>query len=580
MTVPPDVVVGRPATGSVRAGFEGWADPAAVGAYPGYLTDESRLQGRADLVAFPESEAEVVQLLQEAARADATVTVSAGRTGVVGGAVPPGGWVLSVERLDRVDRFTWDQASGEFRLRVGAGVPLAVLRRAIRSGRFPFAAPPDSVTCALLEEFRAQSTRWVFPPDPTEATAQIGGMAASNASGARTFAFGPTRAWVRGLTVVLADGLVLDLARGEHRRGPGQAWQISRAVGAGAPVDAGPSPILTVPAPTWRIPAIKHAAGYFAAPGGAPTDLLDLFIGSEGTLGVITAVEIALRRVEGLPVEVVAFFPHRRAACRFVHLMRAHRDDPAFVVEALEYLCADSLALLQAHVEPTLRRGSRTACRPAAPSISPNHGVDGSFGVDQTVAVFVGLRLRREVAPGLAAVDRLIAEAGGLVEASLAAVGPVDQARLEHLRHALPETVNRLIASLREVHPGITKLGTDMAVPDEHLEAVMDLYAARLREAGLRHVMFGHIGNNHLHVNIIPRTPAEYDRGRALYLEFAREIVALGGSVSAEHGIGKLKKYLLPAQFDAQTLAAMRGLKRALDPAGRLGPGTLFEASS
>lgn len=539
---------GRSPRGAIRPGFPPEPAPEEVERLAGYLADESRLRGNADLVAFPESEAEVAALVREAGRRGAGVTVSAGRTGVVGGAVPLGGWVLSVERLDRVHGFTWHQQAREFRLRVGAGLPLDRLQRAIRAGRFPFAEPPDLSTRALLEEFRPVSTRWAFPPDPTETTARLGGMVASNASGARTFAFGPTRAHVRGLTVVLADGIVLDLPRGTSMGWTGQGWTLRRPDGS----------TVTIPAPVYGLPPTKHAAGYFTAPGGTgPVDPVDLFIGSEGTLGVITEVEIALRPLDGQEAEVVALFPGVGEACRYVDLMRAHREEPGFAVEALEYMDAASLGLLQGAVLPG--------------------EVSNRLPGGTTVAVFTGLRLKKGVADPLDAVARLIDEAGGSAGDSLAGVGGVDIARLKRIRHALPETINALVARVRERHPGITKLATDMAVPDRHLSEVMALYDADLRAAGLPHYIFGHIGNNHLHVNIVPRDPDDYGRGRDLYAGFARRVVAMAGSVSAEHGIGKLKKYLMPAQFGPDALESMKRLRRALDPDLRLGCGTLFD---
>ena len=537
------MVQGRNPSGRVRPGFRLDIDPALVERFQGYLTDESRMKGSADLVAFPESEAEVAQTLGEASRLGAKVTVSAGRTGVVGGAVPLGGWGLSVEGMNQVSDFSWDQESGEFRLKVGPGLPLDKIQRAIRSAHFPFSQPPDSRTEALLEEFRGQSTRWIFAPDPTETTAQIGGMVASNASGARTFAFGSTRDHVRGLTIVLSDRTVLNLTRSACHNDNGRI-SIQRPDGS----------VIMVPQPSYRIPRTKHAAGYFTAP---KLDPIDLFIGSEGTLGVITEIEIALCRIDGQEAEVIAFFPDFLSGCRYVSAIRSHRESAGFDIESIEYLCADSLALLGKSM--------------------PAHGISNRFPEDGSVAVFTGIRIKEDVAEALSTVGRFISESGGNFDESLAAYGPVDLARIKHARHAIPESINAMVAKIKEVHPKITKLGTDMSVPDEFLTEVMQMYSRYLSEANLRFFIFGHIGNNHLHVNIIPRNPAEYDRGRSIYLDFARNVVGMGGSVSAEHGIGKLKKYLLETQFSGKALDEMKRVKRAMDPSLMLGYGTLFE---
>jgi D-lactate dehydrogenase (cytochrome) len=119
-------------------------------------------------------------------------------------------------------------------------------------------------------------------------------------------------------------------------------------------------------------------------------------------------------------------------------------------------------------------------------------------------------------------------------------------------------------------------LGTDLSVPDAFLRTILARYRADLHRESLEHVIFGHIGDNHVHVNIIPDTLDDYRRGRALYLEWARAVVGLGGSVSAEHGIGKLKTDLLREMYGEKGIAEMRELKSIFDPAGILNPGNLF----
>jgi D-lactate dehydrogenase (cytochrome) len=115
-----------------------------------------------------------------------------------------------------------------------------------------------------------------------------------------------------------------------------------------------------------------------------------------------------------------------------------------------------------------------------------------------------------------------------------------------------------------------------MAVPDQALDCVLAMYREGLEAEGLESVMFGHIGNNHLHVNILPRTLQEYNEGKDLYLEWARQVVALGGTVSAEHGIGKFKVALLREMFGETGIHEMREVKRVFDPGGKLNRGNLF----
>jgi D-lactate dehydrogenase (cytochrome) len=142
----------------------------------------------------------------------------------------------------------------------------------------------------------------------------------------------------------------------------------------------------------------------------------------------------------------------------------------------------------------------------------------------------------------------------------------------------VPETINSILAERKKQYPGIHKLGTDMAVPDEHLKEMWALYKSRCDALGLEWAAFGHIGNNHIHVNIMPRNMDELEKGMQLYAEFAKKTVEFGGAVSAEHGIGKIKSHFLPLMFNPAQIQQMRNVKQALDPQGLLNPNNIFPA--
>ncbi|MBI2441358.1 MAG: FAD-binding oxidoreductase, partial [Lentisphaerae bacterium] len=175
------------------------------------------------------------------------------------------------------------------------------------------------------------------------------------------------------------------------------------------------------------------------------------------------------------------------------------------------------------------------------------------------------------------AVGALLEACGSSADTAWTATTEEETEGLKAFRHALPETINQRIGERAQKFPGLTKLGTDLAVPDEALLKMMAAYRDRLSAAGLEYVMFGHIGDNHVHVNILPRNLDEYAQGKALYLELAQQALAWGGTVSGEHGIGKLKKPFLSLMYGAEGIAAMRAVKRVFDPAGLLNPGTLFD---
>jgi D-lactate dehydrogenase (cytochrome) len=140
----------------------------------------------------------------------------------------------------------------------------------------------------------------------------------------------------------------------------------------------------------------------------------------------------------------------------------------------------------------------------------------------------------------------------------------------------VPGTVNSIIAERKRKFPDLHKLGTDLAVPDEHLHEMWRLYQTECSRLGFEWYAFGHIGNNHIHVNILPRDMAELKAGKELFEQFARRAVELGGTVSAEHGIGKLKQVFFQLMYTQGEIDQMHAVKRALDPTGILNPGVLF----
>jgi D-lactate dehydrogenase (cytochrome) len=294
----------------------------------------------------------------------------------------------------------------------------------------------------------------------------------------------------------------------------------------------------------------KHASGYYVAPG---MDALDLFIGSEGTLGVITEVETALiEKPEGLLCGIV-FFKTEENLLAFVRDARAaslenQRGNAADGIDAraLEYFDYESLQML---------RASYTRVPEAAAG-----------------AVFFEQETREETEESLltewlALLERHHAS----LDDSWFATAEHDQREMREFRHRLPVLVNEWLA-----HHGQRKVSTDMAVPDAEFASMLRFYQDTLRASRLRYVIFGHIGDNHVHVNIMPRDEEEARSARELYLKFVRRAIKVGGTISAEHGIGKLKRDYLSLLYNEKHLREMAALKRAFDPACILGRGNIF----
>ena len=502
-----------------------------------YLRDESNVSAEeVDSIFFPRTAENVSYIMQEAAANGMPVTVSGARTGICAGAVPScGGYLVSLEKMSRI--ISVQEQRGEFVLSAEPGVRLSEITNVLKTGEFG--------TASVSEAFLQAKKRYFYPPDPTETTATIGGTVATNASGARTFYFGPTRTYVCGVEVVLPSGEFLRIRRGEIREKNGR-FHVQKQNGRP----------LVIPAPRYSIPRTKHSAGLFSAPA---MDLIDLFIGSEGILGIITRVDVRLVEEPGMIYGGVAFFSREGDAIRFVQNARCERKRPL----ALEYFDREALLLLH---RARTKQGSTSEIpeiEEFGAAIYFESVVEGHDGANESIQE----DFRRWGA--------IIRDSGGDPSIAWGALTLRDTMRLKSFRHAVPEMINAIIANKKRTNPSIHKVGTDMAVPDVHLEEIMKYYRSVLEKESLSAVIFGHIGNNHLHVNMIPNSDRELARAKELYRIFAQKAVQLGGSVSAEHGIGKLKKPYLHIQYSTQYIEQMRAVKQSIDPDGRMNPGTM-----
>ncbi len=430
------------------------------------ITDASGLPGQSDEVFSPETEAEISELLRQASAKAMPVTPMGALTGVAGGAAPQGGWGVSLSRLRRLEILPG-------RAIVGAGTLLRDVQAAsAASGQF-------------------------YAPDPTENTSTIGGNIAANASGSRSFRYGATREHVLALRVALMDGRVIEIRRGQ-------------------PVDF-PVPAISLPHTT------KHSAGYRLKPG---MDFVDLFIGSEGTLGIVTEAELKLLPAPGELLGGVVFFPSENAAIDAVERWR-----PLTGLRMIEYLDRASLQMME---------------------------------VPQNAALMI--EIEGDADPDMT---------GALEDVSWFAMSNADRERFRQFRHALPERVN---ARIRRT--GFIKISTDYAVPLDKTREMLTIYRATLDpEFRDQYVIFGHIGDAHLHINTFSETNQQFERAKELMTELARAAVSLGGTVGAEHGLGKRKAHLLEIQYSPAEIESMRAVKRRFDPQWLLSRGTLFGES-
>jgi FAD/FMN-containing dehydrogenase len=445
-----------------------------------YLEDESGFTGYGEGLYRPATPQQAAEVLAAAARTGTPVTVAGAGTGVVGGRVPEGGWVLSTERFRRLD-------IGSGRAHVGAGVLLRDLQLAAKtSGQF-------------------------YAPDPTEWGASMGGTIATNASGSRSFLYGSTRRHLLSVTVARMDGTVRTHGRDER-------------------LDFPYSPLA---APLCG----KHTAGYYLRENSG---YLELICGSEGTLAVVLEAEVRLLPQPASLLSGVVFFRSEEAA-----LDAADEWREAPQLRMLEFFDPPSLELLRGPY-PEIPAAARAALL-----------------VEQ---IADGLEQDAEET-WLGRMERFQA-----FDESWFGTTDGERERFRVFRHKLPEVVNERIK-----RNGFQKMGTDAAVPLERNREMMRWYRQVLDEQFPgKAVMYGHIGDAHMHVNVLPETEDDARRGRAFQYESARQAVALGGTVSAEHGLGKKKAHFLALEFTPDEIQAMCDVKRHFDPQWLLGRGNLL----
>jgi D-lactate dehydrogenase (cytochrome) len=480
-----------------------------------FLTDASYVKGgTASRVLFPESAKEVAEIIARASTEKTPVTISGAGTGTVAGRVPFGGVVLATDRLNRIGGVVNSQS--QLTVAAEAGVVLHDLQRAV------------------------EAESLFYPPNPTETSCFIGGTIATNASGSRTFKYGPTRNYVERLKIALATGDIVDIRRGE-------IFAAERHIDL--PLQSGKR--IQAQLPSYSMPHVrKHASGYYVAPG---MDVIDLFIGSEGTLGVILEAELKVLPKPEQILSGVVFFDSQESLLSFVSAVRA---------TSLEKRARAASAAIDARVLEYFDRESLRFLRQKYDSIP-----EQAMG-----AVFFEQELTPETEDFLmAAWLSLLEQHAALADDSWFATTEADQEKLREFRHQLPVLMNEWFSRYNQ-----RKVSTDMAVPDKDFPGILQFHEELLVNSGLRYTIFGHIGDNHVHVNILPRNDEEAAAAWKIYRAFIKRAIEVGGTVSAEHGIGKLKREYLLELYGADHLREMAQLKKAFDPAGILGRGNMF----
>ncbi len=504
--------------------------------YASYLRDESRLCGMAAELAFPSSPEELSEYVRKEYDSGHPVVIQGARTGVSGGAVPaaPDSRVIALEEMAK---------AGDI--------------EETKDGTFIWCEPG----LRLFDLHRiASKAHAMFPPDPSEDTATIGGIIANSATGMNGCRAGRTGDHLQAVRVLLANGSIITLQRGEH---------FLRKDGFSLP--DGRTCTFPEPLPEEsRLSVIPHAG----------EDLVDLFAGSEGAYGILTELRLRLVPEDAALWGIWFFFSSDKEALLCTGLVRQHAASAGIsAVRALDYL--DSGALQAA--EEARAHSSRLEGLPALPE-------------DTNAAVYLELAGGSEEA-----VEEILAEMAELLESegididrSWTASDRDSIGRFRAYRHAVPEQAGLRVDRLRAEDPGLRLAALDLGCPAEAYSGTVTFLHEKLSSLRIQGFLFGHAMDGRIHLMLLPESKEELAAAEAFFRQLtaadpegteAEETGSFVPEVSGtafrllpavENGVGRLRADLFAGTLSPAEHASLRAVKDFFDPKGLLNPGSFL----
>jgi FAD/FMN-containing dehydrogenase len=395
----------------------------------------------------------------------------------------------------------------------------------------------------------ARATGLRFPPIPSSGRfATLGGMVATNAAGAASVRCGSVREWVNAVEFIRGAGEIVGMRRvGAHHGAPVLAADHGAPVRQGEPIP-GWRPLerrirLAAPLIRERFPRVrKNSSGYALDAFLDSGDPLDLLIGSEGTLGIVTGIEWRLEPLPGADAGL-------RLALRSL-------DDLADVVAALLALRPSAVELLD---------------RTFLSLVARHRGEESIPPIARGAEALVLVEFERSDARAArgAAGDAVRAVKAWTTEVETA-LTPEERASLWAIRHAASPILASLPARWRSL-----QVIEDGCVPVGSLADYIRLVRRAAAERGIEAVLFGHAGDGNLHVNLLPEIdrPGWREAVEAVLAEVTQGVIRLGGTPSGEHGDGRLRAPSLPGLYGAEILDLFQAVKHTFDPEGILNPG-------
>ncbi len=468
-----------------------------------YSKDASNYSSMPDEVIIPESEHEFIDTATQCFENKIPITIAGARTGLTGGAVANEGILISTEKLNKVIK--------------------------IDSNRQTATIQPGVTVIQLQEEL--DKSGFFYPPNPTETLSTIGGNIATNASGSRTFRYGPTREFVKRLKILLSDGKIIEIKRGEL---------YAKGTNLVIPCESGN---LNIKLPRLKMPKVKNASGYYLREN---MDAIDLFIGSEGTLGIIIEAEISFERKPEEIIGLVVFFKNKAELFNVLDNLKLNIIPGIRLIEYFDEKCLK------------IMKHSKIKIPGMAIHAFWIEVETNNVNIEGIISKFY----------------HFLEDNISLADSTFAALTPSENHKLKEMRHSVPLFVNDKVSKL-----GIVKLATDSAVPGKYFKDYFSFIKSEAVNSKLEYFIYGHIGNSHLHCNLFYSNDIEYSKAEKARNEILKQAVKLGGTVSAEHGIGKIKREFLIEMYGRAAIEDMIGIKETFDPEWLLGRGNLFISS-
>lgn len=485
--------------------------------YEEFLSDESKLRGKADTISFPKTKAEIISIINQMREHSVAITIQGGRTGICGGAVPENGHVLNLSGMNRV--LGLQQIDAGYLLEVQAGFMLSELEKQVRLKSFD-SQGWDEASLEALRQFKADRN-FFWPPDPTEASATIGGILATNAQGICTYLYGESRQHLAEICLIDGHGEELTILRGEQ---------------------TGANQLCNLP----------------------NDDLMDLHLGGEGLYGVIVSAVLRLIIKPSEIWGICFFFEAHDSVMKFAEELRSNPFNAgSAAIAAIEYFDRVTLDCIK-------------ELKQAATKLKDLPEVDNRY------VGMIYVELHGEDEGGIESIAekmmQLSAEHGCDDQSTWALSGENEIEKLKGFRHAAPESVNIRLEEARRSDSRITKLSTDITVSDKSFGDTVVAYRKDAENAGVDVAIFGHVAGSHVHVNILPRNHEDYLIGKMLIAKWTLDASDNGGLIFTEHGVGKIKKDLFQSVTRPEILEKFRCMKSAMDPEYILNRGNMFDA--